>query len=57
VYPGFPADVLFSFRLYSILNQMILWGSIGFLFGVLAEKVLGATQRASHPVTAPPLPG
>ena len=25
VYPGFPADVLFEFRLYSVLNQLILW--------------------------------
>jgi hypothetical protein len=57
VYPGFPADVLFRFRLYSILNQLILWGSIGFLFGLLAEKQLGAQRAVSHPVTIPPLPG
>jgi hypothetical protein len=45
VYPGFPADVLFSFRLYSILNQMILWGSLGLVFGPLAERVLRPVMR------------
>jgi hypothetical protein len=40
VYPGFPADTLFKFRLYSILNQLILWGTIGFVFGALIERVL-----------------
>jgi hypothetical protein len=45
VYPGFPADVLFSFRLYSILNQVILWGSLGLVFGPLAERVLRPVMR------------
>lgn len=42
VYPGFPADVLFNFRLYSVINQLILWASIAFLFGALAERVLSS---------------
>jgi hypothetical protein len=40
VFPGFPADVLFKFRLYSVINQLILWGAIGLGFGPLAERVL-----------------
>lgn len=40
VYPGFPADVLFKFRLYSVLNQIILWSTIGLTFGLLAERAL-----------------
>jgi predicted cobalt transporter CbtA len=40
VYPGFPADVLFSFRFYSVAAQLILWGAIGLVFGPLAERVL-----------------
>ncbi len=40
VYPGFPADTLFKFRLYSILNQLIMWGTIGLAFGPLAERML-----------------
>ena len=46
VYPGFPADVLFKFRLYSVLNQLILWSTIGLTFGLLAERALA-------PATAP----
>jgi hypothetical protein len=47
VYPGFPADVLFSFRFYSICNQVLLWGTLGLAFGPMAERVLRpAMQRA-----------
>ncbi|HET9972281.1 MAG TPA: CbtA family protein [Streptosporangiaceae bacterium] len=40
VYPGFPADVLFSFRLYSVAAQAILWGAIGLIFAPLADRLL-----------------
>ena len=40
VYPGFPADVLFKFRLYSIINQLILWTTIGVGYGLLIERLL-----------------
>ncbi|RJQ89089.1 CbtA family protein [Amycolatopsis panacis] len=40
VYPGFPADTLFDFRLYSVLSQVVLWGTIALVFGPLAERVL-----------------
>jgi Probable cobalt transporter subunit (CbtA) len=54
VYPGFPADVLFKFRLYSVLNQLLLWSTIGLTFGLLAERVLAtATRRAAQPVGTP----
>lgn len=47
VYPGFPADTLFSFRFYSVCNQVILWGTLGLAFGPMAERVLRpAMQRA-----------
>lgn len=45
VFPGFPADVLYSFRLYSVAAQALLWGAIGLIFGPLAERVL-------QPITA-----
>ena len=45
-YPGFPADVLFKFRLYSVLDQLILWSTLGLTFGLLAERALA-------PATAP----
>jgi hypothetical protein len=40
VYPGFPADVLFDFRLYSIAAQLILWATIGLVFAPQAERLL-----------------
>ncbi|MCW2539490.1 MAG: hypothetical protein JWN95_1215 [Frankiales bacterium] len=53
VYPGFPADVLFSFRLYSVAAQLILWTTLGLVFAPLAEKVLApltAGDTADTPV-------
>ncbi|MEU8632776.1 CbtA family protein [Amycolatopsis sp. NPDC048633] len=53
VYPGFPADTLFDFRLYSVLAQLILWATIGLAFGPLAERVLsGASRREQAPADA-----
>ncbi|MEE4543768.1 CbtA family protein [Streptomyces sp. V4-01] len=46
VYPGFPADVLFSFRLYSVAAQLLLWGAIGLVFGPLADRVLEPVTSA-----------
>ena len=50
VYPGFPADVLFKFRLYAVLAQGILWSSLAFVFGPLAERVLATEPATSLPV-------
>ncbi|WP_433887665.1 CbtA family protein [Streptomyces sp. CA-111067] len=58
VYPGFPADVLFSFRLYSVAAQVLLWSAIGLVFAPLAQRLLqpdtgaGATGRQPEPVPA-----
>ncbi|WP_019925244.1 CbtA family protein [Nocardia sp. BMG111209] len=41
VYPGFPADDLFHFRLYSFAAQLILWVVIGVGFASLAPRLLG----------------
>jgi hypothetical protein len=40
VFPGFSADLLYNFRLYSIGAQLILWAAIGLIFGPLAERLL-----------------
>jgi hypothetical protein len=50
VFPGFPADVLFSFRLYSIGAQVLLWGTIALIFAPLAERLL-APEPARVPQT------
>jgi hypothetical protein len=40
VFPGFDADTLYAFRLYSVAAQVLLWGAIGLLFGPMAERLL-----------------
>lgn len=40
VFPGFDADMLYSFRLYSVGAQAILWAALSLLFAPQAERVL-----------------
>jgi len=42
VYPGFDADLLYSFRIYSVAAQAILWAGLGLIFGPLAQRVADA---------------
>lgn len=44
---GFPASVLWNFRLASAGTQAVLWGAIGFCFGGLTERA----ERAGRPAT------
>jgi hypothetical protein len=46
VYPGFPADVLFNFRLYSVGAQLILWSAIGLVFAPMASRLLSPRRAA-----------
>lgn len=41
----FPADVLYEFRLYSLGTQLVLWMVIAVVFGSMAQRLLGETQR------------
>ena len=45
VFPGFPADDLYRFRLYSFIAQMIIWASVAVGFA-------GAARRIEAPATA-----
>jgi hypothetical protein len=50
IYPGFPADVLYEFRLLALGTQVVLWVTIGLVFAMLAGRLLGEraeTGRAS----------
>jgi predicted cobalt transporter CbtA len=46
IYPGFPADVLYEFRVLSLATQLILWVSIGLVFSTLASRLL--SERADR---------
>jgi predicted cobalt transporter CbtA len=41
IYPGFPADVLYEFRVLSLGTQLVLWVTIGLVFAALAGRLLG----------------
>ncbi|NJP46446.1 CbtA family protein [Actinacidiphila epipremni] len=56
VYPGFPADVLFAFRFYSVGAQLLLWSAIGLVFAPLAERVLRPVTEDGAVRGAAPLP-
>ncbi|GGM48442.1 CbtA family protein [Dactylosporangium sucinum] len=44
----FPATLLWRFRLASVSVQLVLWGTLGLLFGVLTNR---AEQRSTAPQT------
>jgi predicted cobalt transporter CbtA len=53
VYPGFPADVLYEFRLVSLGTQLVLWATIGVVFATLAGRLLGErAERGRAPSAA-----
>lgn len=39
---GFPADLLWSFRMVSLGMHLLLWSVLGFVFGALAERAVKA---------------
>jgi hypothetical protein len=47
VFPGFPADTLATFRLYSVAAQLLLWSVLGLVFGPMAERVLAPAAAAA----------
>jgi hypothetical protein len=49
IFPGFPADLLYQFRLYAVGAQLLMWAAIGLIFGPLAERLLERPRIAEHP--------
>ena len=49
IYPGFPADVLYEFRLVSLGTQLVLWATIGVVFATFAGRLLGEPAESGHP--------
>ncbi len=49
VFPGFPADVVADFRVYTITNQVILWTVLTVTFAL----ILGAMARSKSSSTSP----
>lgn len=53
VYPGFDPDLLWTFRWYSLLNQLLIWTTIALALGALLERQLTGRART---VPAPATP-
>jgi hypothetical protein len=60
VYPGFDADVLWKFRWYSMINQLLIWTVTALIFGELLERYLNPprpepqSEAAREPMGATP---
>jgi predicted cobalt transporter CbtA len=48
IYPGFPADVLYQFRLVSVGTQLVLWVTFGLVFATLAGRLLGERAESGR---------
>jgi predicted cobalt transporter CbtA len=49
--PGFPASLLWRFRLASLGTQVVLWTTLGLVFGALTERSLQGQGRQPRGVT------
>lgn len=45
VYEGFPADLLYEFRLYSLGTQVVMYATIGLVFAALVSRVLDGRRQ------------
>ncbi|MFB1294540.1 CbtA family protein [Mycobacterium sp. pW049] len=45
VYEGFPADLLYDFRLYSFGTQVVIYATIGLVFAALVSRLLGEKKE------------
>ncbi|MEE2854850.1 MAG: CbtA family protein [Actinomycetota bacterium] len=52
VYPGFPADVLYEFRLLSLATQLVLWAGIGLVFAAISGRLLSVRTRQASSIAA-----
>jgi len=47
IFGGFPADDLYEFRLYSLGTQVVMWTTIGLVFGALVHRLLESRRQES----------
>ena len=48
VYEGFPADLLYEFRLYSLGTQVVIYATIGVVFAAMVSRLLGEKKQTVH---------
>jgi predicted cobalt transporter CbtA len=45
MFPGFSADDLFHFRVYTVGTQLIIWATIGLVFGALVSRLVDTKDK------------
>ena len=48
---GFPADLLWKFRVSSMVAQILMWGTLGLVFGTLVEKIVPTPRPVTRLAT------
>jgi predicted cobalt transporter CbtA len=48
----FPAGVLWRFRIASVGSQLIMWTTLGLVFGALTERAMNLQTRVAYPKRA-----
>ncbi|MFE9927795.1 CbtA family protein [Streptomyces sp. NPDC005533] len=56
VQPGFPAALLWEFRIASLAVQLVLWAAFAIVFGVLAQRLLAARADGAEATGRQPEP-
>ncbi|MFD9366633.1 CbtA family protein [Streptomyces sp. NPDC060020] len=56
VQPGFPAALLWEFRVASLAVQLVLWAVFAVVFGVLAQRLLAARADGAQATGRQPAP-
>ena len=46
--PGFPADDLYEFRLFSLGTQVVMWATIGLVFAALVSRLLDGKRAGAR---------
>jgi hypothetical protein len=53
VYPGFDPDLLWKFRWYSFINQLLIWTTIALVFGGLLDRFVRGPSKPTTNAAAP----
>ena len=56
VLPGFSADLLWKFRFWSVVTQMLVWTSLALIFSNLVERFFTPSARRPAPPATSPAP-
>ena len=46
-FPGFPAEDLYDYRLYALGTQVVIWVTLGLVFGALMQRLLEKKEPQS----------